>query len=73
MSASVVAVLLTLVVILVICVVALFISQNKLWIELKAMKQSTHQITYLNPLSEFTKLSDEDKKKLTFDPLKENI
>jgi len=41
----------------------------KLWIEIRAMQNSTHQITYLDPLSkknqEFEKLTDEQKEKLT--------
>lgn len=41
-----------------------------LWIELKAMKQSTHQVTYINPLSkadpnaDFENLTDKLKEKL---------
>ncbi len=38
---------------------------SKLWIELKAMKNSTHQISYINPLSEdFQKINDKQKKDL---------
>ncbi|MBR9701042.1 hypothetical protein GOV11_04210 [Candidatus Woesearchaeota archaeon] len=41
----------------------------KLWIELKAMQASTHQITYLNPMDkskdEFQKLTKKQEKDLT--------
>lgn len=43
---------------------------TKLWIEIKAFKNSTHQVTYINPLakvdpaSDFEPLTDKLKQKL---------
>jgi len=54
-------------------------SNMKLWIELKAMKQSTHTLQWIDPLTKlppddgsgvkFDKLSDEEIQKMTDDPL----
>jgi len=39
-----------------------------LFIEMRAMKKSTHQITYVDPLAQnFTSLTDEEKENLTKD------
>lgn len=45
--------------------VGLFIAVNKLWIELKAMQKSTHQVTYVNGGADYEKLTEELKDKLT--------
>lgn len=40
-----------------------------LFIDLKALKNSTHQVTYLNPdKQEFEKMTEETLKELTKDP-----
>ncbi len=61
-----IAILCVLVIILTIDVVILTVSNVKLWIELKAMKASTHQITYLDPLQQhFQKPSDAESDDMT--------
>lgn len=48
------------------------VSLVQLWIELKAMKASTHTLTYIDPLQEhYSKKSTDPKeqKKMTDDPL----
>lgn len=48
---------------------ALFITVTMLWVEVKAMKNSTHQISYINPTTgEFEALNDATKEKLTKEP-----
>ena len=54
--------------------VGLFISTVKLWIELEAMKRSTHKVTFIDPTADalskmaqeedFETLTEETKKKL---------
>jgi hypothetical protein len=67
------ALLIVLVIGLVIAVGFLTLSNIKMWIEFKAMKASTHQITYIDPLKSFANLTDEDKKKLQKDHLDDNL
>ena len=61
-----------------IAVICLVISNFGLWVELRAMKMSTHKIAYVDPFKDlmqdqrnavedapFEKMSDDTKKKLT--------
>lgn len=55
-------------------VLAIVVSQIKLWIELEAMKRSTHQITYIDPWkdaiknftqgTEFESMTEETREKI---------
>lgn len=47
---------------------ALVISSIKLWTEFKAMKMSTHQIQYIDPMQEFEKASEKTKEVFEKDP-----
>lgn len=64
----VVAIVATLSVFLTIATVCLIISTIKLWVEFKAMKQSTHQIQYIDPLQEFGKVDEKVKQAFEKDP-----
>lgn len=49
-------------------------SNVKLWVELKAMKQSTHTLTYIDPLTQsFNKPSKEDEESFKVDDPFNNI
>lgn len=67
------ALLITTNALLLIATAILCVSNAKLWVELKAMKQSTHTLTYMNPLDakeqSFETITDDLKKKLKDDPL----
>lgn len=55
-------------------IVLLFASNFFLWVELKAMQRSTHQVQYVNlPNQEFEKMTTELKQTLTKDIFENNL
>jgi hypothetical protein len=45
----------------------------RLWLELKAMQKSTHQIQYIDPQAKFQTLTEEQKKALQKDLFEDNL
>lgn len=62
-----------LIIVLAIAVAVLSVSNAKLWIEVKAMQNSTHTLTYMNPLDQkstnFETITEEFREKLKQDSL----
>jgi hypothetical protein len=56
-------------VLLFVSIVALIVSNFKLWVELKAMQSSTHKVQLVNvPNNDFQKMTDELREKLKLTP-----
>jgi hypothetical protein len=55
---------------LIIPLTVLAVSNIKLWIEFKGLQNSTHRLTYINPLSDepMRNLTEEQKESLTKEP-----
>ena len=46
---------------------------GRLWLELKAMQKSTHQIQFIDPTTKFQTLTEEQKKGLQKDLFEDNL
>lgn len=59
------AILIVFNVVALIAIASLIYSNIKLWIDLEAMKSSTHQVTYIDPLQQhFQKPSEDEEEKI---------
>lgn len=54
-------------------IILLFASNFFLWVELKAMQKSTHQVQFINAKGDFEQVSKELQEKLSPENLYENI